>query len=111
MFTAADHAALSGAWSWVGTVVDQALKSDQGGMVDDDLAYAAPWGCDPGQVSTPILFVHGGQDRVVPPSHGQWLAGRCRQAELWLRQGEGHVSVLNSSVMALDWLREHASRS
>jgi pimeloyl-ACP methyl ester carboxylesterase len=110
MFTPADHAALSGAWSWIGTVVDQALESDQGGMVDDDLAYVAPWGCDPGQVSAPILFVHGAQDRVVPSSHSQWLAGRCRSAELWLRPDEGHVSVLSASVMALDWLREHADQ-
>jgi pimeloyl-ACP methyl ester carboxylesterase len=109
MFTAADHAALSGAWSWIETVVAQALESDQGGMVDDDLAYVAPWGCDPGQVSTPILFVHGAQDRVVPSSHSQWLAGHCRSAELWLRPDEGHVSILGTSVMALDWLRKHAS--
>jgi pimeloyl-ACP methyl ester carboxylesterase len=108
IFTAADHAALSGAWSWVETVVGQALETDQGGMVDDDLAYVAPWGCDPGQVSTPVLFVHGAQDRIVPSPHSRWLAGHCRSAELWLRPDDGHVSVLNASVMALDWLREHA---
>jgi pimeloyl-ACP methyl ester carboxylesterase len=110
MFTPADHAALSGPWSWILTVVNQALESDQGGMVDDDLAYVTPWGCDPGQVSTPILFVHGAQDRVVPSSHSEWLAGRCRSAELWLHPDEGHVSVLSSSVMALDWLRQHAGQ-
>src|SRR5262249_57443412 len=84
MFTPADHAALSGAWSWIETVVGQALESDQGGMVDDDLAYVAPWGCDPGQVRTPILFVHGAQDRIVPSPHSQWLAGHCRPGDLWL---------------------------
>ncbi len=110
MFTPADHAALSDTWSWIGTVVDQALASDQGGMVDDDLAYVAPWGCDPGQVSTPVLFLHGGQDRIVPSSHAQWLAQRCRTADLWLRPDEGHVSVLNSSVAALDWLRQHVGQ-
>jgi len=109
IFTAADHAALSGAWSWIETVVGQALESDQGGMVDDDLAYVAPWGCDPGQVSTPVLFVHGAQDRLDPSSHSQWLAGHCRSAELWLRPDDGHISILSSSVMALDWLRQHAN--
>ena len=108
MFTPADHAALSGPWSWIGTVVDQALASDQSGMVDDDLAYVSPWGCDPGQVSAPILFVHGTQDRIVPHSHAEWLAQRCPWAELWLRPDDGHVSVLSSSILALDWLREHA---
>jgi len=40
-------------------VAGRALETDQGGMVDDDLAYVTPWGCDPRQVSTPVLFVHG----------------------------------------------------
>jgi pimeloyl-ACP methyl ester carboxylesterase len=110
MFTPADHAALSGAWSWIGTVADQALATDQGGMVDDDLAYVTPWGCDPGQVSTPVLFVHGAQDRINPSSHATWLAHRCHQAELWLRPDDGHLSVLNSSVAALDWLRHRTGQ-
>src|SRR5690349_10075375 len=53
MFTPADHVALSGVWSWIGTVVGQVLASDRGGMVDDDLAYVTPWGGDLGQVSAP----------------------------------------------------------
>jgi hypothetical protein len=59
VFTPADHAAAFGAWSWLGTVAAQALATDQGGIVDDDLAYATPWGCDPRQISTPVPFVHG----------------------------------------------------
>ena len=55
----------------------------------------------------PVLLVHGAQDRLVPSSHATWLAQRCRTAELGLRPDDGHVSILNSSVMALDWLREH----
>jgi pimeloyl-ACP methyl ester carboxylesterase len=110
MFTPADHAALSGAWSWLGTVAGQGLESDRGGMVDDDLAYVAPWGCDPAQVSSPVLLVHGAQDRVVPSSHSQWLAAHCRPAELWLLPDEGHVSALSSGVAVLDWLREHAAQ-
>jgi pimeloyl-ACP methyl ester carboxylesterase len=61
-------------------------------------------------VSGPVLFVHGAQDRMVPSSHGRWLAGRCRSAELWLLPDEGHVSVLSSGVAILDWLREHAAQ-
>lgn len=109
VFTPADHVALFGAWSWMGTVVERALATDQGGMVDDDLAYVTPWGCNPGGIRTPVLLVHGAQDRVVPSSHALWLAQRCPTAELWLRPDDGHVSILSSSVAALDWLREHAS--
>jgi pimeloyl-ACP methyl ester carboxylesterase len=109
MFTPADHATLSGVWSWIGDVAEQAVETDQGGMVDDDLAYVTPWGCDPGQVATPVLFVHGAQDRINPSSHAAWLAQHCSPAELWLRPDDGHISVLNSSVMALDWLGKHTS--
>jgi pimeloyl-ACP methyl ester carboxylesterase len=56
-----------------------------------------------------VFWQHGAQDRLVPSSHATWLAQRCRTAELWLRPDDGHVSILSSSVMALDWLREHAS--
>jgi fermentation-respiration switch protein FrsA (DUF1100 family) len=60
----------------------------RGGMVDDDLAYVTPWGCDARQVRTPVLFVHGAQDRLVPSSHATRLAQRCRTADLWLRPGD-----------------------
>jgi pimeloyl-ACP methyl ester carboxylesterase len=79
-------------------------------MMDDDLAFVAPWGFDPAQVGVPVLFLHGGQDRVVPCTHGEWLARRCRSAEMRLRPEEGHVSILNFTTSAMDWLLERAER-
>ena len=35
LFTPADHSALAGAWSWLLTVVEQAMEGGLGGMVDD----------------------------------------------------------------------------
>ena len=110
-FTPADHAALAGAWSWLGEVAGQAQAGGlPGGMVDDELAYVAPWEFDPGQVRAAVLLVHGGQDRIVPSSHAEWLARRIRSAELWLRPEEGHISVLGSAEAALGWLGEHGSQ-
>jgi pimeloyl-ACP methyl ester carboxylesterase len=103
-FTPSDHAALSGAWSWLGTVAGLALEGGLGGMVDDDLAYVAPWGFDATKAGAPVLFLHGCQDRVVPSSHSGWLALRCPSADIWLRPDDGHISVLNSGEAALDWL-------
>ena len=108
MFTPEDHAALSGAWSWVLDVVNPAVEAGPGGLIDDDLAYVAPWGFDPAQAIAPILFLHGGRDRVVPSSHSEWLARRCPSAELWLSPEDGHIAVLNSGAAAMEWLREHA---
>ena len=109
-FIPADWAALSGAWSWLGDVVGPAVEGGPGGLVDDDLAYVAPWGADPARVTAPTLLLHGGRDRVVPPSHGGWLARRCPSAELRLFPDDGHISVLNGSAEALGWLKEHSGR-
>jgi pimeloyl-ACP methyl ester carboxylesterase len=104
-FTPADEAALEGAWSWLGDVAGKALEGGRGGEVDDQLAYVASWGFDPGQVTAPVLFLHGGRDRMA---HGTWLARHTRSAQLWLRPDDGHISVLTSGAEALDWLRDHA---
>jgi pimeloyl-ACP methyl ester carboxylesterase len=109
-FTPADLAALDGAWAWLGDVVGPAIEAGPGGLIDDDLAYVAPWGFGPAQVTVPVLFAHGGRDRVVPSSHGEWLARRCPSAQLRLYPEDGHISVLNSSAAALGWLREQAGQ-
>ncbi len=52
----------------------------------------------------PTLVLHGGADRVVPSAHGEWLARRISGAALWLRPGEGHVSILGAAAAAMAWL-------
>ena len=86
-----------------------AIEVGSGGLIDD-LAYVAAWGFDAARITAPTLLLHGGRDRVVPPSHGGWLARRCPSAELWLYPDDGHISVLNQSAAALAWLKEHAGR-
>jgi pimeloyl-ACP methyl ester carboxylesterase len=110
-FTPEDHATLAGPWSWFGVVVARAFEGGLGGMVDDDLSYVAPWGFDPGQVRAPVLYLHGGRDRVVPGSHAEWLSRHTPSAELWLRPDDGHISVLRSGADAVGWLHEHAENA
>jgi pimeloyl-ACP methyl ester carboxylesterase len=109
-FTDADEAALAGAWSWFIDVVGPAVEGGPGGLIDDDLAYVSPWGFHPAQVISPVLLIHGAQDRVVPSSHSEWLARRCPSAELWTCPEDGHISVLDSGAAAMEWLREHADQ-
>src|SRR5262249_47234221 len=104
MFTASDQAALGSEWGWMGGNATKAMESGMDGMVDDDLAYVAPWGFTPSDIAAPVLIVQGDDDRIVPRSHGEWLAQHIKNAELWLRPDDGHISVLNAGDAALDWL-------
>jgi len=108
IFTPADHAALDGPWGWLGRVAGAAIEQGPEGMVEDDLAVVAPWGFVPGPVRAPLLLLHGADDRMVPPAHSRWMAERTG-GELWIRRGEGHVSVLSAAEDALDWLLAHAA--
>ena len=105
-FTDADHAALAGRWGWFGSVVGPALRNGPGGLIDDDLAYVAPWGFDPSTISAPVLLLHGAEDRIAPLPHAEWLARRTTAAELRTVPGAGHISVLDSAGSALEWLAE-----
>lgn len=104
MFTPADHAALSGGWKWLGEVVGPALAGGPDGLIDDDVAYVSPWGFRPSDVDAPVLLLHGGEDRIAPIAHGEWLARACRAAELRSYPQDGHISVLDHGESALDWL-------
>ena len=110
-FIEADWAALAGPWSWFDSVVGPALAAGRGGLIDDDVAYVSPWGFDCARITRPVLLLHGGQDRMVPTSHAEWLARHCPSAVSWLRPEDGHISILNAAPRALAWLKEHAGAS
>jgi pimeloyl-ACP methyl ester carboxylesterase len=103
-FIPADWEALSSDWTWFGSVVGPALRDGPGALIDDDLAYVAPWGFDPSAIGSRVLLMHGTADRIVPSAHSEWLAQRIPSAELWVKPGEGHLSVLSSAEAALEWL-------
>ena len=106
-FTERDYAALAGAWSSLGADVGLASAAGADGLIDDDLAFVAPWGFNVTEITAPVLLVQGGQDRVVPPAHADWLLHHCRRSELWFRPGDGHLSILDACPLAMDWLRAH----
>jgi pimeloyl-ACP methyl ester carboxylesterase len=103
-FTTADYRALEGAWASLGADAGRAGRAGPDGLIDDDVALMSPWGFDITQIETPVLLVHGGEDRVIPASHSEWLVRQLPSVELWLRPRDGHISVLHAVPVALDWL-------
>jgi pimeloyl-ACP methyl ester carboxylesterase len=64
-----------------------------------------PWGCDPGAINAPVLLLHGTEDRIIPASHGSWLAAHCPTAELRLCPGDSHFTIVTRAELGLEWLR------
>lgn len=107
-FTQRDHAALAGAWLSLGADVGLASAAGAEGLIDDELSIVAPWGFAVAAITAPVLLVQGGQDRLIPPAHADWLLRQMRDSELWLRPNDGHISILDACPLAMDWLLAHA---
>jgi pimeloyl-ACP methyl ester carboxylesterase len=68
------------------------------GWVDDNLAFAQPWGFDPGAIAVPVQVWQGRQDKMVPYAHGIWLARRLPRADQRLSPDDGHLTLLARRV-------------
>lgn len=67
-FTAADWQALSGRWASIGQQAQAVADESDNGEIDDDLAFASPWGVDlPGMCGTVDLY-QAVDDRIIPPA-------------------------------------------
>jgi pimeloyl-ACP methyl ester carboxylesterase len=104
IFTPADWAALGREWGAVGQDAGAAEPNGPDGLIDDDVAFAQPWGVDLGTIRAPVILAQGTDDRVIPRQHGEWLAAHVPGAQLWLREDDGHVSVMDAIPAAVDRL-------
>jgi pimeloyl-ACP methyl ester carboxylesterase len=107
-FLPVDFAALEREWAALGADVGRSAAFGSGGLVDDDVAFATPWGFELEQVTAPVLLVQGEGDRVVPRRHAAWMLSRLPNAQLWMRLDDGHVSALSTIPDAMDWLLANA---
>ncbi len=71
----------------------EAVRVGVDGWLDDDLAFARPWGFSLEEISVPVMIWQGSADLMVPFAHGQWLASQLPGASVHLEEGEGHLSV------------------
>ena len=103
---AEDRAVLTGALAEYMLEADaHGLAPGVDGWLDDDLAFAKPWGFEPGTIGRPTLVLHGDDDRFVPVSHGRWLAERIPGVEARIGAGDGHLTLIERRLREVnDWL-------
>jgi len=95
-----DKAALTGEFAeFMAAVFRRAVSSGIAGWRDDDLAFTRDWGFDLACIERPVAVWQGEQDRMVPFTHGQWLAQHIPNARVRLYRDEGHLSL---GLKALD---------
>ena len=89
-----DQAVATGEWAdHEAAGMRRSLERGFDGWVDDDLAFTEPWGFDLETISAPVHIWQGELDRLVPWSHGQWLADHIPSATFRLAVGHGHFSL------------------
>lgn len=105
----ADKAVVTGEFAaWLLEAQRLALALGTDGWRDDDLAMLGDWGFDVTDARAVAIW-HGGQDTLVPPAQGMWLADHIPGARRHLLPSEGHLStVANSFEDILDDLLDLA---
>lgn len=63
------------------------------GYARDNVSWGAAWDIDVSALRVPTRLWYGERDRLVPPSHGRWLADRIPGAVLDVRAALGHGEV------------------
>lgn len=106
LLPAVDEAAIAGPFAdWFAAALRQGAAPGPAGWVDDDLAFARPWGFGLGTVGVPVTVWQGDLDLMVPHGHGRWLAAHVPGADLRFLPGHGHVSLVTDALpQVFAWL-------
>jgi pimeloyl-ACP methyl ester carboxylesterase len=90
--------------------IQEALRPGIEGWVDDQIAWAQPWGIDVAAVRQPAAIWHGEEDRMKTPADARLLAAQIPHAVLFMVEGQGHPSLIYRHVEpTMDWISQHVA--
>ncbi len=101
LISEADKAVLTAEFAdYLAASLRAAVTAGIDGWRDDDLAFTRDWGLSLEALghATPVAIWQGDQDRMVPSTHGAWLAANIPLARARMRPGEGHLTLMVNSL-------------
>lgn len=83
--------------------IQEGLKTNSDGWIDDDLAFIQPWGFELSEIKVPVELYQGSEDKMVPFAHGEWLSKTIpsRVSKPHLLEGQGHISIVLGQLDAM----------
>jgi len=87
-----------------------ASKDQMQAMLHDVVVFGRDWGFELRNIDTPVYLLYGDADNIVPLRHGEHMARRLPNAELRIREGEGHLGGLGASEEIFNDLLSHWPR-
>jgi len=100
-----DRGVLTGEFTeWLAGNMREGLRPGYWGWFDDDMAFVTPWGFDLDEFRVPVHVWQGAHDRMVPFSHGEWLARHVSTAVPHLYPEHGHLSLATDLPAILEAL-------